>query len=231
MKTTILICAEAEWRAVRKRLPGVKDSLTPFGEAFQEILKAPSGENLPVTFIHTGMGKTAAAAAAQYAIDHGTPDLIINLGTCGGIEGHVQTGDFLLAEQALIYDILSHTGEDSRISARYQTRLDLSWLKEPLPLDVRRCTLASGDRDLLPEQVEPLYSRHGAIAADWESGAIAWVATRNKTRCLILRGVSDLVSSSGGEVYGDLKLFRKRAVQILDRLVSSLPGWISQSKR
>ena len=39
------------------------------------------------------------------------------------------------------------------------------------------------------------------MALDWESGAIAWVAARNQTRCLILRGVTDLVGEAGDEAY------------------------------
>jgi nucleoside phosphorylase len=49
----------------------------------------------------------------------------------------------------------------------------------------------SADRDLIIGEVERLKTEYGAIAGDWESGAIAWVAARNRTRCLILRAVSD----------------------------------------
>jgi adenosylhomocysteine nucleosidase len=66
------------------------------------------------------------------------------------------------------------------------------------------------------------------IAGDWESGAIAWVAARNRTRCLILRAVSDLVSAQRGEVYGNLELFQARTKEVMKKLVGSLPGWIEQ---
>ena len=46
------------------------------------------------------------------------------------------------------------------------------------------CTLlVSGDRDLRVEDIPHLKADFGAVAGDWESGAIAWVATRNNTRC------------------------------------------------
>lgn len=51
--------------------------------------------------------------------------------------------------------------------------------------------------NLLVEDIPMLVSRFGASAADWESGAIAWVADKNRVRCLILRGVTDLVGSRG----------------------------------
>ena len=65
-----------------------------------------------------------------------------------------------------------------------------------------------------------------AIAGDWESGAIAWVANRNKTNCFILRTVSDLVNTESGEVYGNLKPFQERTADIMRELMSSLPDWI-----
>ncbi|MGQ9554822.1 MAG: 5'-methylthioadenosine/S-adenosylhomocysteine nucleosidase family protein [Anaerolineae bacterium] len=73
----------------------------------------------------------------------------------------------------------------------------------------------------------PLRERYGAVAGDWESGAIAWVAARNGTRCLILRGVSDLVGSSGGEAYaGNIEAFAAGAQAVLARLVHALPEWL-----
>ena len=87
--------------------------------------------------------------------------------------------------------------------------------------------LVSGDRDILANDVEMLISRFGAIAADWESGAIAFVAQKNGMRCLILRGVTDLVSGTGGEAYGDIRFFTEAAPEMMNRLVSSLPMWLS----
>ena len=80
----------------------------------------------------------------------------------------------------------------------YTTQIDLSWLQPPYPSDVKRTVLVSADRDLLPEDIEKLRSRYSAVAGDWESGAIAWVAARNRTRSLILRTVSDVVDREGG---------------------------------
>jgi adenosylhomocysteine nucleosidase len=66
------------------------------------------------------------------------------------------------------------------------------------------------------------------VAGDWESGAIAYVAARNQTRCLILRGVTDLVGDSGGEAYGDgMQFFRTSAERVMRRLVHTLPDWIA----
>ncbi len=65
-----------------------------------------------------------------------------------------------------------------------------------------------------------------ARAADWESGAIAWVADRNHTPLIILRGVSDLVNTQGGESYANLPLFQKNARKIVENLAGQLPWWV-----
>jgi adenosylhomocysteine nucleosidase len=112
----------------------------------------------------------------------------------------------------------------------YTTEIDLSWLQQPYPQEVLRTTLVSGDRDLIADDIPKLKEKYGAVAGDWESGAIAWVAALNKKRCLILRGVTDLVGADGGEAYdGNVQVFIDNAAKILKPLVHHLPNWLSQA--
>jgi adenosylhomocysteine nucleosidase len=105
----------------------------------------------------------------------------------------------------------------------------LSWLREPYPQSVRRTLLVSADRDLIVEDIPQLKAQYGAVAGDWESGAIAWVATQNNTRCLILRGVTDLVGASGGEAYdGNKHVYHENARTIMEQLVKALPAWLAR---
>jgi len=127
-----------------------------------------------------------------------------------------------------VYDIIEQMGDYEEHIAHYTTNLDLSWLGKDYPQQVRRTLIVSGDRDLLAEDIPRLKAEFGAVAGDWESGAIAWVAARNGTRCLILRGVTDLVGTGGGEAYeGNIQVFVQGAMEILRRLVDALPAWIA----
>lgn len=221
----VLISANAEWRAIKEIFPGqsLQFVSTPVGETFTQQL---SGFNL--IFLHGGWGKISAAATAQYAIDHFHPDLLVNLGTCGGLDGRAAAGDILLVERTLVYDIIEQMGDPQAALEHYSAQLDLSWLAGiALPADVRRGLLVSADRDILREDVNMLIERFDASAADWESGAIAWVASRNAVRCLILRGVTDIVSASGGEAYGNIDLFHQRTLQIMRRLLDILPQFLA----
>jgi adenosylhomocysteine nucleosidase len=118
---------------------------------------------------------------------------------------------------------------DLDISDYYASTLDLSWLAEPEPFPTRRGILASADSDLPPHKISFLRS-NGAIVADWESAALAWVARKNNTRLLILRMVSDLVSEEGGEAYANIEIFNERAKAIMKQLVDQLPGWMKAVK-
>jgi adenosylhomocysteine nucleosidase len=220
----VLICAGSEWRASQPFLPEGESGDTPFG-----AWRAGSvpGVNDPVIFTHTGWGKIAAAAAAQHAIDRWSPRLLINIGTCGGFEGEVEQGEIVMAERTVVYDIIELMGDRRAAVEHYTVELDLAWCDRGTPIPVRRAPLVSADRDLHAGEIFALGEEHGAIAGDWESGAIAWTATRNGVPILVLRGVSDLVSATGGEAYGAAEVFVSRCPAIMERLVASLPEWIA----
>lgn len=222
MKTAVIISANAEWRVVKELYPNLEIKESPYGEY--------AGLNLDASqmmLFHGGWGKISAAATAQYVIDHFKPDLLVNLGTCGGFTGRIETGTIILVERTLVYDILEQMGDSSDAIEYYASSLDLSWLPLKLPHPVSRGLLVSADRDILAEDIPMLIEKYDAVAADWESGAIAWVAKKNNTRLLILRGVTDLVSGAGGKAYGNLELFHERTKTVMKTLLGQLPDWLN----
>ena len=233
----VLISADVEWQVVKAIFPGVEYHTSPFGEWFVTDIHAPRsssrcsyGSTRHVLFLHGGWGKIAASASTQYAIDRWRPDLLVNLGTCGGFAGEIEKGEIILAEKTIVYDIIEQMGDYDEHIAHYTTDIDLDWLGdvETYPHKVRRTLLVSGDRDLIAGEIPQLKVKFGAVAGDWESGAIAWVAARNGVPCLILRGVTDLVGAEGGEAYdGNFDVFVDGARQVMGRLVESLPGWVT----
>ena len=222
MKTAVIISANAEWRVVKELYPNLEIKESPYGEYAGLKLDA-----LQMILFHGGWGKISAAATAQYVVDHFKPDLLVNLGTCGGFTGRIETGTIILVERTLVYDILEQMGDSSDAIEHYASSLDLSWLPLKLPHPVLRGLLVSADRDILAEDIPMLIEKYDAVAADWESGAIAWVAKKNNTRLLILRGVTDLVGGDGGEAYGNLELFHERTKTVMKTLLGQLPDWLN----
>lgn len=226
MKTVVLISANAEWSAVRALVPLPSPERSPFGEFGTVVL-----DGYEVILFHGGWGKISAAATAQYVIEALAPDLLVNLGTCGGFVGRIEAGTILLVERTLVYDILEQMGDGAEAIAHYSTSLALEFLPAALPHPVMRALLVSADRDIVPADIPMLIEKYEAAAADWESGAIAWVAKRNNVPCLILRGVSDVVGSKGGEAYGNIELFHASTRAIMNELISQLPDWLAAAEQ
>ncbi len=218
----VIVSAHSEWRIVLETYSEHPVYDGPYGEWFETTI-----QNRPVVFVQGGWGKIAAAGSAQWALQRWQPDLMINLGTCGGIAGRVERGAIILATETLVYDIIEQMGDPQAAIDHYTTRMNLAWLQEPYPLPVIPARLVSADRDIVAREVARLRDQYDSIAADWESGAIAWICARNGTRCLILRGVSDLVSETGGEAYGKLEVFHDGTRQVMQTLLATLPGWLA----
>jgi adenosylhomocysteine nucleosidase len=226
MTVCVIVSANAEWQAVRALYPAAACGATPYGEFFD--LELPGGQSAErVVALHGGWGKISAAASAQYALDRWSPSLVVNLGTCGGFAGEVEPGTVLLVERTLVYDILEQMGDPQAALAHYATTLDLDWVGPTPPTPVRRSLLVSADRDLVSGELAGLRQSYGAIAGDWESGAIAFVCQRNRVPCLILRGVSDVVSDERGEAYGNAAIFHQRTRVIMADLFAALPLWLA----
>jgi adenosylhomocysteine nucleosidase len=233
MNAVVIISANAEWRAVKELCPNLEIQMSPYGEFANLQL---STFNLQL--FHGGWGKISAAASAQYVIDHFKPELLINLGTCGGFAGRIETGTIILVERTLVYDIIEQMRDGAEAIEHYSTEVDLSWIdRGRLTMDSKRDgqpsivrgLLVSADRDILVEDIPMLVEKYGAVAADWESGAIAWVAQKNNMRVLILRAVTDLVGGDGGEAYGNIELFHERTKTVMRELFRQLPEWLNAS--
>lgn len=219
--TVILISANAEWNTVWEMLGQPDVQKTPYGGWFTYEW---SGRDY--LMMQGGWGKTAAAGSAQYAIDRWHPSLLVNLGTCGGFSGKVERGQIILVNRTIIYDIIEQMGDPEQAILDRSCELDLSWIGNEIPAGLLLHTLVSADRDILPVDIPILIKKYNAVAADWESGSIAWVAKKNGVRCLIMRGVTDLVGESGGDIYGNYDEFIEQARSIMRKLFALIGWWV-----
>jgi adenosylhomocysteine nucleosidase len=151
------------------------------------------------------------------------------LGTCGGFTGTVTQGAIIWVDRSLVYDIVAQMFDAEEAIGFYQTAIDLSWRGNHDPHSVRRGVLLSADRVLIAGDIPMLRRKYEGVAADWESGAIAWVCARNATKCLVLRGVTDLVGQEGGAAYqGNAQVFVGNTHAVMGFLVEHLPAWIKE---
>ena len=156
MNAVIIISANAEWDVVKELYPNLELQQSPFGE-FADL----TFDLRPVTLFHGGWGKISAAASAQYVIDKFKPDLLINLGTCGGFAGRIDAGTVILVTRTLVYDIIEQMGDSAEAIEDYATDIDLSWLRDNGQWtmgdeglrSVVRGLLVSADRDIRAEDI------------------------------------------------------------------------------
>jgi len=197
----VLVSAGGEWRPVLQRFADVACSKTPFGEHLNVEMAG-----WDVCLMRGGWGKISAAASAQYALDVLQPDVLVNLGTCGGFEGCVKEGEILLVDETMVYDIFERMTDPQTALDAYTTRLDLGWLHEPFPQTVRRGRMLSADRDIDPADIPWLRQQFAGIAADWESASIAWVSfawrrsSRKRTPKARVWSSADIASPAGSKV-------------------------------
>jgi adenosylhomocysteine nucleosidase len=209
----VVISANAEWKALALTDPD--GGTTPFGD-----YKRRAVGDRDVIFFHGGYAKVSAAGSTQYAIDRWHPELIVNVGTCGGFGGTRKVGDAILANKTIIYDILEQMGDPDEAIADYATTIDTS--KWPARLRERVVVepIVSADRDLVPAELEKLVAKYHASVGDWESGAIAWVAAKNHVPVLVLRGVTDVVDAKGDATYGNVEAWKRETAKMMAGLVA-----------
>jgi len=124
----------------------------------------------------------------------------------------------------VIYDIGEAMGDSQEAIAEYTTTLPLP---AHLPVPVLKATMYSADRDLTAAGLREIDGRFRPVVADWESGPIAWVAQKNATPLLILRGVTDLVGTEHTEAQGNLPLFETNTARVMQSLIGDLPEWMA----
>lgn len=216
-RVVVLISANTEWKIILAQLPGEALHETPYGQWFVHRLASED-----VVFFHGGYGKVSAAGSTQYAIEHWHPELLVNLGTCGGF-GERKVGDIVLASETYIYDVIELMGDPDEAIESYHTRLDTTQWPARLAPRVVIGPIVSADRDIDPAAPETLRAKYHASVGDWESGAIAWVAAHNHTRVIILRGVTDRIDAAGSDpTYHAVGEWERASVAVMASLVTLL---------
>jgi adenosylhomocysteine nucleosidase len=141
-----------------------------------------NGKRLVV--IESGVGVAAAARATEALILGHRPQWIISTGFAGGLHDSLEQGDFLMADE--IVDTA-----DRKLLVELKLAQDI---RQP-HLHLGR--LLTTDRIIAkPKEKRALGIRHGALAVDMESWAVADVCRREKIRFLSVRIVSDAVGQT-----------------------------------
>lgn len=179
----IAIANSKEWLATLK-----------YFDINQEVcLSFPYGEyfiinkyNKDLLFYKSGARKTNASGAAQYIIDKFSPEKVIVLGTCAGIDPTFKMLDIIIPNKAVQYDC-TVTQIDSLIHEKFVVDIDLSNVNFTYKTGV----IATADKPVIMLQDAQNLLKNNITVAEMEAAAVAYVCKLNKVGFLIVKGISD----------------------------------------
>lgn len=195
--------------------------------------------NIDVLAVETGPAKARSAATTVAAINHFQPDLVVDSGTCGALDGELIVGSVVLGMSCLEYDISGY-GLPHRIipEMRLPSVFEILPRREGQKL-VRGLTELGKDRGLhLRSGIqacgeffiqsgavrESLRAVSGAVASSWETAGVFVAALRSKIPPLSIRVVSDLGDE---DAMRDFRRNARRCSQTLFRFLRDCldSGW------
>ena len=172
-----------------------------------------------VVIVRSGIGKVAAATAAEAMILRYAPTLLVNTGVGGSLSENLSVTDIAIADRAVEHDMdTTPLGDPPGLLSGIDVVYLLSdadavrgirQAAERLGYRTEVGTIASGDRFVASsEEKKRIVALFGAIACDMEGAAISHVAYLNGTPAVIVRAISD---SADGSSHMDYPAFLEKA--------------------
>ena len=180
-----------------------------------------------------GVGKVAAAMAAQFVCDVFRPRCVIAIGLAGGLEDDARRGQVVVATGALQHDIdgrpltsargvipgldLSIIAADSAVTEKLLTaaRLESKHAVSGLVLTGDQIVTSAKTRDALARQFP------GSACIDMETAAVAQVAHQNSVSWSALRVTSDSADETF-DLRGVLGFGVSTAAELFERIIQSV---------
>lgn len=148
----------------------------------------------------SGIGKVNAAVTTTLLINHFNPDLVLNIGSAGGVHENIAIGDIVIANELCYHDVDVRAfnyeyGQVPGMPSRFKTETKL--LDEVKTLTHNRTIhyglICSSDSFMSdPEKILALKNNFPDMyAVDMESCAIAQTCYQFNLPCCIIRAISD----------------------------------------
>lgn len=176
-----------------------------------------------------GLGKSFAAASAEYAIDAWTPNLVIDFGAAGALVEGLRAGDLVNSNSVVEHDIAPLKKRSDPIPARTIADVPEFPSFKTIADGLRVCVggIAAGEENIeTVEQRRDLASRFNAIAVTWETSAIARVCGFHNVPFASVRMITDVGEGELLEEYkrGVKEHLDRAAVAVVRELLPLLAG-------
>ncbi len=154
-------------------------------------------------FLNSGIGKINAAITTTLVVEKYKPDMIVSIGTAGGVAQGMKVSDFVVADKMAFWDV-DVTAFNYEIGQlpdmpKYIEVKDYKELLtnvEKIGAKVHVGTIVTGDSFVCTEErrnyiVENFENVH---AIEMESTSILMTAQKLNTKCVVLRTISDMAN-------------------------------------
>lgn len=156
----------------------------------------------------SGVGKVEAAYTCQLLLNEFEIELVINIGSAGGLQPGQHIGDVVIASECQYHDFIIFQNDPLEGLERFDFRTDsrlVKIMKKSLDdLKIRNWIglVVSGDQFIsTKEQSQSIINRFPfAICSEMEATAIAHVCTLEEKPYVIIRSLSDIALKQGNEV-------------------------------
>lgn len=195
-RVLLFVAMRSEAEPIARALGASSDGLAHIRGAAGDIdieLLVPGAD--PVLGVDR-LGPVHAASALTRAIVRSRPDLVVNMGTCGGFEAHGgRIADLVIARDTMFHDARVALDGFDRL-ARAHTRLSpseaqLAALAARIDAHVGLASTGSS-LDATPQE-RALFVATRTLAKDMELAALAVVCREHAVPLAALKGVTDLV--------------------------------------
>lgn len=148
--------------------------------------------DLPLAVIRCGAGKTAAAAAAQAAVQYLDPMMVLSFGTAGCPDPSVKLGTLTIASSVVDMALVDSGDLPVTIPARFEPDEEFTSSLVGVP-GTTAATLFCWEGRIASPLLKPMLSEHtdGLSVLDWESAAVAQVCQFWGVPWAALKVVSD----------------------------------------
>lgn len=154
-------------------------------------------------FINSGIGKVNAAITTSLIIEKYQPDLIISIGTAGGVKSTMSVSDFVVADKMAFWDVdvtafNYELGQlpDSPKYLKVDDYQELLKYIEEIDANVHVGTIVTGDSFVCSDERRKFITDNfeNVHAIEMESTSILMTAQKLNTKCLVLRTISDMAN-------------------------------------
>ena len=153
-----------------------------------------------VLLVVSGVGKSNAAAATQFAIQSGA-DEIVNLGVCGGFEPQMKIGDLYEVDRAVQYDFDLAQLNGTAVGVLNERTSPYIPLRTTGRYPAK--TLATGNHFNDNTADLPLLASLGAGLRDMEGAAVAHVCETAGVPCRALKCVTNVLGAGATGQYAE----------------------------